>query len=170
MTCPDGARFPNPCPVCGDKAEHASWRGTVTGSPATLCPHPAERGHGTGCCCAGLSSPLALLAGSPSSPFAAPGLEERVAALEAIIAKLAQSEPGFMSEARMDESRDNGTTAWVRITHLPTGVTVEAPTRGEAITKLGRAIERRARRHAEHPARDFPLILAAPIPVRDHPA
>ena len=165
MTCPDGARFPNPCPVCGDGDEHVSWRATVSGSPATLCPHPAERGHGTGCCCAGLSSPLALLAGSPSSPFAAPGLEERVAALEAIVAKLAQPEPAFMSHVRAETFRDTETRA-VRLTHLPSGVTVEAPTRGEAITKLGRAIERRARRRQEHPARDFPPILAAPIPVR----
>jgi hypothetical protein len=76
-----------------------------------------------------------------------PDLEERVAALEAIVARLAQSEPGFMSEVRMDESLIDGTTVWVRLTHLPTGVTVEAPTRAEAVAKLGRALERYAQRH-----------------------
>ena len=48
--------FPSPCPVCGVTDGHAAWRATVTGSPATFCPHPGERGHGTGCCCAGLSA------------------------------------------------------------------------------------------------------------------
>lgn len=53
--------FPNPCPVCGANDEHAAWLATIKGSPATLCPHPAERGHGTGCCCAGRSTPLSSL-------------------------------------------------------------------------------------------------------------
>jgi hypothetical protein len=57
-----GTRFPNPCPVCGVTDEHAAWRETVTGSPCTYCPHPAEPGHGTGCCCAGCpdSAPVSL--------------------------------------------------------------------------------------------------------------
>ena len=48
--------FANPCPVCGAEDEHAAWAQGVSGSPATFCPHPRERGHGTGCCCAGRSS------------------------------------------------------------------------------------------------------------------
>jgi hypothetical protein len=75
--------FPNPCPVCGTTDEHAAWAqgGATLGSPATFCPHPAESGHGTGCCCAGRSKSwtaelLTATAGTPS-------LEDRVAALEA---------------------------------------------------------------------------------------
>jgi hypothetical protein len=70
------ARFPDPCPVCGSEDEHASWRAGVTGSPATFCPHPAEPGHGTGCCCAGLAIPPWIVRPVP------PTLEQRVAALE----------------------------------------------------------------------------------------
>ena len=76
------ARFPNPCPVCGDEGEHASWRETVTGSPATFCPHPAEPFHGTGCCCAGLAEPPWII-----GP-AAPTLEQRVAALEDAVSRM----------------------------------------------------------------------------------
>lgn len=62
-----------------------------------------------------------------------------------------QPEPAFMSETRADTSRDilGDDTETIRLTHLPTGVTVQAPTREEAVAKLGRAIERHARRHAE---------------------
>ena len=77
-----GVRFPNPCPVCGDEDEHASWRETVTGSPATFCPHPAEPGHGTGCCCAGLAEPPWIARPRP------PTLEERVAALEDAVRRM----------------------------------------------------------------------------------
>ncbi len=76
-----------------------------------------------------------------------PDLEERVAALEAIVAGLT-AEPAFMSEVRTDIFRNTNTEA-VRLTHLPTGVTIEAPTRAEATTKLGRALERHAQRHSE---------------------
>jgi len=64
--------------------------------------------------------------------------------------ELAVAEPGpdFMSQVRADTFRD-GRGEIVRLTHLPTGVTVEAPSRPEAIAKLSRAIERHARRHAE---------------------
>ena len=59
--------FPNPCPVCGATDEHAEWaEGVADYSPATFCPHPRERGHGTGCCCAGRPKPLTW-------PFALPG-------------------------------------------------------------------------------------------------
>src|ERR1017187_5985689 len=75
--------FPNPCPVCGTTDEHAAWAqgGATLGSPATFCPHPAEPGHGTGCCCAGRSRPLTaeLLTATAGTP----SLEDRVAALEA---------------------------------------------------------------------------------------
>lgn len=57
---------------------------------------------------------------------------------------VAEPEPDFMSEARVEEfigTRSQG--AVIRLTHLPTGVTVEAPTRPEAVAKLGRALKRR---------------------------
>lgn len=76
------ARFPVPCPVCGDEDEHASWRETVTGSPATFCPHPAEPGHGTGCCCAGLAEAPWVVRPVP------PTLEQRVAALEDAVRRI----------------------------------------------------------------------------------
>ena len=79
------AHFPNPCPVCGDEEEHASWRRTVTGSPATCCPHPAELGHGTGCCCAGLAIPPWIVRPKPPEPAT---LEERVAALEDAVGRM----------------------------------------------------------------------------------
>ena len=76
------SRFPNPCPVCGDEDGHASWRETVTGSPATFCPHPAEPFHGTGCCCAGLAEPPWIVRPRPAT------LEERVAALEDAVRRM----------------------------------------------------------------------------------
>jgi hypothetical protein len=74
--------FANPCPVCGATDEHAEWAASVQGSPCTFCPHPAEPGHGTGCCCAGRPTwpPTSL------SAVGAPCLDERVAALEAAVA------------------------------------------------------------------------------------
>ena len=75
-------------------------------------------------------------------------LEERVAALEAIVAGLAQPEPAFMSEVREAAIIRNRAKA-IRLDHLPTKVTVEAPTRDEAVTKLGRALQRYAARHPE---------------------
>jgi len=56
--------FLNPCEVCGAADEHAeameaTFRAVAGNLPvATVCPHPGEPGHGTGCCCAGLSRPL----------------------------------------------------------------------------------------------------------------
>ena len=110
------ARFPNPCPVCGDEGEHASWRETVTGSPCTFCPHPAEPGHGTGCCCAGLAEPPWIV--RPRAPT----LEERVAALEDAVRRLS----GFgtagdvkrilpeIQRALLHQARVNGTAARTR--------------------------------------------------------
>jgi hypothetical protein len=66
------ARFPDPCPICGDTGEHAFWRETVT-----YCPHPTEPGHGVGCHCAGLAEPPWIA--SPATPLT---LEQRVAVLE----------------------------------------------------------------------------------------
>ena len=54
----------------------------------------------------------------------------------------AVQEPEFMSEVRADMFRDTELRA-VRLTHLPTGVTVEAPTRPEAVARLGRALKHR---------------------------
>jgi hypothetical protein len=47
--------------------------------------------------------------------------------------------PGFLKDCRIDVFR-NETDEAVRITHLPTGVTVSAPTREEAVAELGRQL------------------------------
>jgi hypothetical protein len=50
--------FPVPCPVCGSGDEHEQWRSRIKPTDCgDLCPHPSEPGHGTGCCCAGYSTP-----------------------------------------------------------------------------------------------------------------
>jgi hypothetical protein len=67
-----------------------------------------------------------------------PDLEERVAALEAIVAQLTQPEPDFMRAVREDPIDGNVLT--VRLTHEPTGVTVLARDRAEGIYKLRKAI------------------------------
>jgi hypothetical protein len=89
------ARFPVPCPVCGDDGEHAAWRKTVTGSPATFCPHPEEPGHDTGCCCAGLAIPPWIVRPVP------PTLEQRVAALEDAVRRLQGHAPPGLSAAQV---------------------------------------------------------------------
>ena len=61
---------------------------------------------------------------------------------------VAQPEPAFMSEVREAAIIRNRAKA-IRLDHLPTKVTVEAPTRDEAVTKLGRALQRYAERHPE---------------------
>ena len=61
---------------------------------------------------------------------------------------VAEPEPEFMSETREAATVRNRAKA-VSLTHLPTRVTVEAPTRPEAVAKLGRALERHAQRHPE---------------------
>ena len=73
----------------------------------------------------------------------APGLEERVAALEAAVATLV--EPDFMAQTRVDTFRDTQVRS-VRLTHEPTGVTVVAPDRAEGVFKLRKAIAGHARR------------------------
>ena len=55
MSAFPGCEFPNPCPVCGNTDDHADFRAGNPGFGATFCPHPGDRGHGTGCCCAGIS-------------------------------------------------------------------------------------------------------------------
>ena len=67
---------------------------------------------------------------------------------------LAEPEPDFMQDVRADTFRNTKTeavrlTRLTRLTHLPTGVTIEAPTREEAVAKLGRALQRYAERHPE---------------------
>ncbi len=56
-------------------------------------------------------------------------------------------EPDFMAEVRADTFRSSRGVEAVRLTHLPTGVTVEAATREEAAAKLGGALARHAQRH-----------------------
>ena len=58
MSAAPGYEFPNPCTVCGSTDEHAEFRARSSGMGCTVCPHPAQPGHGTGCCCAGRSKPL----------------------------------------------------------------------------------------------------------------
>ena len=76
----------------------------------------------------------------------APGLEERVAALEAAVAELRQPEPDFMAETRVEGTHP---TPAVRLTHLPTGVSVRAPDRTEAVVKLRKALAGRERRQQD---------------------
>ena len=106
-------------------------------------------------------------------------LEERVAALEATVGRLVQAEADFMSVVRVDTFRVGMRVESVRLTHLPTGVMVEAPTRPEAAAKLERALERRAERHAnwaggvpgpghavvEHEAAPAVTFTVSPLPA-----
>ena len=85
MSAAPGCEFPNPCPVCGADDDHVERMGDAARySPATLCPHPAEPGHGTGCCCAGVSRETRER--RTAGALAAPTLEQRVAALEEMLA------------------------------------------------------------------------------------
>ena len=89
MSAAPGCEFPNPCPVCGADDDHAEHMGPAlrAGFGATICPHPSERGHGTGCTCAGVSRETAKR--RMAEMLAAPSpLEQRVAALEATVAML----------------------------------------------------------------------------------
>jgi hypothetical protein len=81
--------FPNPCPVCGTTDEHQErMKDTLEAAArfpvATVCPHPGEPGHGTGCCCAGRSRPLFEYDGTvePGALKEPRSLAERVAAIE----------------------------------------------------------------------------------------
>ena len=78
-------RFANPCPVCGADDDHAermrSTREAAARWPVyTICPHPEQPGHGSGCFCAMRPAELPV------------SLEERVAALEAAVERLSQPE------------------------------------------------------------------------------
>ena len=74
-----------------------------------------------------------------------PDLEERVAALEAAVARLTQPEPEFMDRTRA-ETLHGTEHLKVRLTHEPTGITVAARDRTEAIYKLRHALAGHARR------------------------
>ena len=74
-----------------------------------------------------------------------PDLEERVAALEAIVATLTTPEPDFMTRTRVETLR--GTEVLnVRLTHQPTGIEVVARDRAEGVYKLRKALAGAARR------------------------
>ena len=119
MSAAPGCEFPNPCPVCGADDDHAEWRVQSEDSSgwmfgATHCPHPGERGHGTGCCCAGRSrSIFASGTAADAGPWPIPPspLEQRVAALEAAVERLehplmvAESPPPELDEGALAEMR-----------------------------------------------------------------
>lgn len=118
MTDTEAARkgfFPNPCPVCGAIDEHEeAMRGLAAASPCTLCPHPREPGHGTGCCCAGRSKPAYDYDGAvePGTLKEPRSLAERVTMLEEMCAyplRVFEAPPAEFTaeqEARLRESLD----------------------------------------------------------------
>ena len=67
-------------------------------------------------------------------------LEERVAALEARVAALEAPQPGFLTDCRIDYFRDGLQGGAVRITHLPTGVTVEGEAGAGDLRDLARKL------------------------------
>jgi hypothetical protein len=72
-------------------------------------------------------------------------LEDRVAALEAIVAQFAAPEPEFMD--RVQAETLHGTEHLkIRLTHTPTGIMVVARDRAEAVYKLRKALAGHARR------------------------
>ena len=73
-------------------------------------------------------------------------LEDRVAALEAAVAELRQPEPDFMAQTRVEGTYP---TPAVRLTHLPTGVQVDAGSRAEAVVKMRKALAARDRRQQD---------------------
>ena len=77
-----------------------------------------------------------------------PTLEERVAALEATIGRLMLADEDFMSAVRTDIFHARKGTEAVRLTHLPSGVIVEADTRDEAVLRLKKAVAGHARRES----------------------
>lgn len=88
MSAAPGCEFPNPCPVCGADDDHAEWRGPAADPPwwnfsATICPHPREPGHGTGCTCMGVSRETRQR--QMQEALSQPTLDQRVAALEATL-------------------------------------------------------------------------------------
>jgi hypothetical protein len=79
-----------------------------------------------------------------------PDLEDRVAALEAIVAGLT-AEPDFMTRTTTEPLNGTGLTEagghlTIRLTHQPTGIEVVARDRAEGIVKLRKALAGRARR------------------------
>jgi hypothetical protein len=103
-----GCEFPNPCPVCGATDDHAERMGDAARySPATLCPHPAEPGHGTGCCCAGISRETRQR--QIQEAISRPTLEDRVAALERRFAPLqiTYSSVPSLTEAELDRLKED---------------------------------------------------------------
>jgi hypothetical protein len=73
------------------------------------------------------------------------GLEERVAALEAGMERLLlhlNLEPAFIRDCRVDVFHGGGTS--YRLTHLPTGIKVHAPTKAEAASLLAAELEKRS--------------------------
>ena len=74
-----------------------------------------------------------------------PDLEERVAALEAIVAGLVQPEPEFMAQTRIETLRGMDILT-VRLLHEPAGIEVVAADRAEAIIRLRKALAAAARR------------------------
>lgn len=132
MTAFPGSEFPNPCPVCGNSDDHADFRAGNPGFGATFCPHPAERGHGTGCCCGGMSRETAKrrmdeLLSAPSP------LEQRVAALEEAVERLSHplmitEFPGELDEAELKRFRaDLEAVKYQPLRVLPSSLTVLDP-------------------------------------------
>ena len=72
-------------------------------------------------------------------------LEERVAALEAAVAQLTAPEPEFMDRVR-EEPLHGTDVLKVRLIHEPSGITVVARDRPEAVIKLRHALTGAARR------------------------
>jgi|HubBroStandDraft_1064217.scaffolds.fasta_scaffold2425262_1 hypothetical protein len=66
-------------------------------------------------------------------------------------------EPSFMEHTRVSVIR-SGTIEAIRLIHLPTGLTTEAPTTEEAVDKLNRLL-------IEEPFGPLSPILPVPVPV-----
>jgi hypothetical protein len=111
-----GTEFPNLCTVCGADDDHAEWRAQSEGYSgwtfgATHCPHPANPGHGTGCCCAGRSRPIFAFGTAADAKTNAPrraqvtaDLTQRVAALEDIV-RQAAAQMGIPADVPMTDEQ-----------------------------------------------------------------
>lgn len=64
-------------------------------------------------------------------------LERRMAAMEVAMRRL--ESPPFLKDCRVDVYRTERVES-VRLTHLPTGIAAEAPTKDEAIRDLAAAL------------------------------
>jgi len=70
-------------------------------------------------------------------------LEQRFAALEADVQRILlhlNLEPAFLQDCRIEVFR--GPAAAVRLTHLPTGIAVDAPAKAEAASLLAGELEK----------------------------